>query len=59
MEPLKTQNCQSNREGEKKTKLNRKCNSPRLQKILQSYSNQNTAVCVQTDTKTNGIEEGA
>ena len=48
----KRQNCQSNPEGDKKKKTTttRKHNSPRLQTILQSYSNQNIVVLVQKQT---------
>ena len=47
MEPQKTQNCQSNPEGEKQS---RKHNSPRFQTILQSYSNQDSVVLVPKQT---------
>ena len=44
MEPQKIQNCQSNPE---EIEQSRRCNPPRLQKILQSYSNQNSMVLAQ------------
>ena len=44
MEPQKTQNCQSNSE---KQKPSRRHNSPRLQAILQSHSQQDSVVLVQ------------
>ena len=43
MEPQKTQNCQSNPEEQKPS---RRHNSPRLQAILQSYSNQDSVIPV-------------
>jgi len=48
MEPQKTQNCQSNPEEQKPS---RRHNSPRLQAISQSHSNQDSVVLVlkQTD----------
>ena len=49
MEPQKTQNCQSNPE-EKEQCWKQKHNPPRLQAILQSYSNQNSVVLAQKQT---------
>ena len=46
-EPQKTQNCQSNPEEQKPS---RRPNSPRLQTILQSYSNQDSVVLLQKET---------
>ena len=48
MEPQKISNCQSNPE---KKEQNRRYNSPRLQTILQSYSNQNSMVLAQKWTQ--------
>ena len=47
MEPQKTQNCQSHPEEQKP---NRKYNSPRLQAILQIYSNHNSMVLAHRNT---------
>ena len=47
MEPQKTQNCQSNAEEQKPS---RRHNSPRLQAILQSHSNQDGGVLVPKQT---------
>ena len=47
MEPQKTQNCQSNSEEQKPS---RRHNSPRLQTILQSYSNQDSMVPMHKQT---------
>ena len=47
MEPQKTQNCQSN---PKEPKQSRRHNSPRLQAILQSHSNQDGVVQVPKQT---------
>ena len=47
MEPQMTQNCQSNPEEQKPS---RRHNSPRLQAILQSHSNQDSVVLVQKQT---------
>ena len=47
MEPQKTQNCQGNPEEQKQ---NRRHNSPRLQAILQSYSNQDSVVLLHKQT---------
>ena len=44
MKPQKTQNCQSSPEEQKPS---RRHNSPRLQTILQSYSNQDSMVLLQ------------
>ena len=44
MEPQKTQNCQSNPEEKEQ---HWRHNTPRLQTILQSYSNQNSMVFAQ------------
>ena len=49
MEPLKTQNCQSN---PKEREQSRRHNQPRLQTIPQSYSNQNCMVLAQIQTYT-------
>ena len=51
-EPQKTQNCQSNPEEQN---VSRKHNSPRLQGILQSQSNQ-CGTGIKTDIETNGKE---
>ena len=47
MEPQKIQNCQSNSEEKEQSW---KHNPPRLQAILQSYSNQNSMVLAQKQT---------
>ena len=47
MEPQKTQNFQNNPEEKEQTWRH---NPPRLQKILQSYSNQNSVILAQTQT---------
>ena len=47
MEPQKTQNCQNNSE---KKEQSWRCNSSRLQTILQIYSNQNSMVLAQKQT---------
>ena len=47
MEPQKTQNCQSNPE---KKKSRRRHNSPRLKKILQSHSHQDSVVLLPKQT---------
>ena len=47
LEPQKTQNCQSNPEEQK---LSSRHNSPRLQTILQSHSNQDSVVLVPKQT---------
>ena len=47
MEPQKTQNCQSNREGKEQSSRH---NPPRLQTILQNYSNPNSMVLAQNQT---------
>ena len=47
MEPQKTQNCQNNPEEQTPS---RRHNSPRLQAILQSHSNQNSVVVVPKQT---------
>ena len=55
MEPQKTQNCQSNPEEQKPS---RRHLSPRLQAIVQSYSNQDSVVLVLKHTRNqrNSIE---
>ena len=47
MEPQKTQNCQRNSEKKEQTW---RYNAPRLQTLLQSYSNQNSVVLAQKQT---------
>ena len=47
VEPLKTQNCQSNPEAQKPS---RRDNSPGLQSMLQSYNNQDSMVVVPKQT---------
>ena len=49
MEPQKAQNCQSNPE-EKEQSWGH--NPPRLQTILQSYSNQNSMILAKTNKQT-------
>ena len=57
MEPQKIQNCQCNTEGageggpkKQAKKASTRHNSPRLQTILQSYSNQDIVVLLQKQT---------
>ena len=47
MEPQKAQNCQSDPEEKEQSKW---YNPPRLQTILQSYSNQNSVILAQNQT---------
>ena len=47
MEPYETQNCQNNTEEKEQS---RRHNPPRLQTVLQCYSNQNSMVLAQTHT---------
>ena len=47
MEPYETQKCQNNPEEKEQS---RRHNPPRLQTVLQSYSNQNSMVLAQTHT---------
>ena len=54
MEPQKTQNCQSNPEEHKPS---RRHNSPRLEAILQSHSNQRVPVVAQWLTNLTSIHE--
>ena len=49
MEPQKTQNCQNNSEEKEKSWRH---NPPRLQTILQNYSNQKSVVLAHTHTHT-------
>ena len=54
MEPQKTQNCQNNSEEKEKSWRH---NPPRLQTILQNYSNQKSVVLAHTHTHTKHIDQ--